>query len=167
MATKWSPPVFQIRHHCRFWRAPQNGRMSPFSRLMRIPQSTGISIRRTDDHAAGAEGASKRTSPRRDIGYSWRIQRMGTKAELFRDDQKALRPRQPRLLDDLPSAESGRSHASACLPRAGGRFECWQQKAARDSKTRSLPSALAAEMEGQIRLINAQSGPSPKPDSRL
>ena len=33
-------------------------------------------------------------------------------------------------------------------------------KAVRDSETRANPSTLGAEIEGQIRLINAESGPS-------
>jgi len=34
------------------------------------------------------------------------------------------------------------------------------QKAVRESETSAQPSTLAAEIEGPIRLINAQSGPS-------
>ncbi|EDY21032.1 hypothetical protein CfE428DRAFT_1325 [Chthoniobacter flavus Ellin428] len=34
------------------------------------------------------------------------------------------------------------------------------QKAARDSETNANPSILGAEIEGQIRVINAQSDPS-------
>jgi hypothetical protein len=33
-------------------------------------------------------------------------------------------------------------------------------KAVRESETRANPSTLGAEIEGQIRLINAESGPS-------
>ena len=33
-------------------------------------------------------------------------------------------------------------------------------KAVRESETRTHPSTLGAEIEGQIRLINAESGPS-------
>ncbi len=46
------------------------------------------------------------------------------------------------------------------LARASGRFACWNQKAVRELETCAQPSTLGAEIAGQIRLKNAESGPS-------
>ena len=44
------------------------------------------------------------------------------------------------------------------LARAGGRFARWNQKAVRERATSGQPSTLGAEIEGQIRLLNEESG---------
>ena len=68
-------------------------------------KSTGISIRRVDDEREpSAEAASRRMSPRGDIACSWRFQRMVTKADFFREEQRALQPWQAGLFDDVPGS---------------------------------------------------------------
>jgi hypothetical protein len=145
------PPVFQIRHHCRFWRAFQNGRMSPFWRWAKIPRHFNPARRRSPRRGRGR--VETNVSPGRhcvfmENGFLPREAEgvAAVAAGVVRCIGGKLKRR------GCPQAPAG--------PEPGGVSRVGIRRLLVIARRAPNPTTLGTEIEGQIRLLNPESGPT-------